>query len=48
MLLALLLAVLADTLLFAQRDRLAAGLLLPYLAWLVFAGYLNLGIVDLN
>ena len=47
-LLALVLAVLADTLLFAQRDRLAAALMLPYLAWLGFAGYLNLGIVRLN
>ena len=48
MLLALVLAVLADTLLFAQRDRLAAGLMLPYLAWLGFAGYLNFGILQLN
>jgi len=48
MLFALVLAVLADTLLFAQRDRIAATLMLPYLAWLGFVGYLNLGIVDLN
>ena len=47
-LLALVLAVVANTILFAQRDRIAAGLLLPYLAWLGFAGYLNLGIVQLN
>ncbi|WP_368744496.1 TspO/MBR family protein [Desertibaculum subflavum] len=45
---ALFLAVLADTILFDRRDRLAAALMLPYLAWLGFAGYLNLGIVRLN
>ena len=48
MLLALVLAVLADTILFAQRDRVAATLMLPYLAWLGFAGYFNLGIANLN
>lgn len=47
-LVALFLAVLADTILFDRRDRLAAVLMLPYLAWLGFAGYLNLGIVRLN
>ena len=47
-LIAVFLAVLADTILFAQRDRLAAALMLPYLAWLGFAGYLNFGIVQLN
>lgn len=47
-LVALFLAVLADTILFDRRDRLAAALMLPYLAWLGFAGYLNLGIVRLN
>lgn len=45
---ALFLAVLADTILFDRRDRVAAVLMLPYLAWLGFAGYLNLGIVRLN
>jgi benzodiazapine receptor len=47
-LIAVFLAVLADTILFAQRERLAAALMLPYLAWLGFAGYLNFGIVQLN
>ena len=29
---------------FAQLDRLAGQLLIPYLAWVTFAGYLNLAI----
>lgn len=33
---------------FARHSRLAAALLLPYLAWLVYAGILNAGIVVLN
>lgn len=33
---------------FYRIDRTAAYLLLPYLAWVLFAGYLNLGIVLLN
>lgn len=33
---------------FARRDRWAAGLLVPYLAWTVFATALNAAIVALN
>ena len=33
---------------FAGIDRSAAFLLLPYLLWVTFAGYLNLGIAILN
>ena len=36
------------TLLFRQTDRIAARLQLPYLAWVAFAGYLNLGVWLLN
>lgn len=31
-----------------RRDRLAAVLFVPYLAWVTFAGYLNLSIAILN
>lgn len=34
--------------LFSRLDPLAGDLLLPYLLWLSFAGYLNLGTVLLN
>lgn len=34
--------------LFSRQDRLAGWLLVPYLAWLGFATYLNLGVVWLN
>jgi tryptophan-rich sensory protein len=33
---------------FATANRSAALLLLPYLAWVAFASYLNLGILILN
>lgn len=33
---------------FSRRDRLAALMLLPYLAWLGYAGYLNAGFWWLN
>ena len=33
---------------FLQVDRLAAWLLAPYLAWVLFAAYLNLGVWRLN
>jgi tryptophan-rich sensory protein len=39
---------LAMTILFARVRVTAAVLMLPYLAWLVFAGYLNYQIIDLN
>ena len=37
----LLLLILATTILFWRRDRLAGWLFLPYLAWTAFAAYLN-------
>lgn len=33
---------------FAKADEIASDLLLPYILWLTFAGYLNLGIFLLN
>lgn len=36
------------TLSFSELDRLAAWLQLPYLAWVLFAGYLNYGVWVLN
>jgi tryptophan-rich sensory protein len=41
-------AILGTVLAFDQVDRRAAGLLLPYLAWVSFATYLNVGIWLLN
>lgn len=34
--------------LFQRLDLVAANLLIPYLLWVIFAGYLNLGIFLLN
>ncbi len=42
------LSILALTLLLSQVSRLAGWALLPYLAWVMFAGILNLAIVRLN
>ena len=42
------LAILLTFFRFRKRDRLAGRLLLPYLLWVAFAGYLNLGIFLLN
>lgn len=47
-LVALWLLILATTLLFWSQDRPAGLMLVPYLAWVAFAGYLNLGIWMLN
>lgn len=33
---------------FWQKDKLSGGLQIPYLAWIVFAGYLNFGVYWLN
>lgn len=33
---------------FGKKDKISAYLLIPYLLWLAFAGYLNAGIVYLN
>ena len=40
--------ILITAVLFYQRSKLAGLLMLPYLAWVTFAGYLNLGIWWLN
>ena len=38
----------AMTLTFAETDRTAAAMQLPYLLWVLFAGYLNFGVWMLN
>ena len=48
LLLVLLALVAASALRFSAIDGRAGKLLIPYLAWLVFAGYLNLGVWVLN
>lgn len=45
---ALLMAIIATLVLFARHDRLAAGLLTPYLLWVAYATYLNAGFWLLN
>ena len=40
--------ILATLLLFARISKPAGLLLIPYLVWVTFAGYLNLGIYLLN
>ncbi|ADG80724.1 TspO and MBR like protein OS=Tsukamurella paurometabola (strain ATCC 8368 / DSM / CCUG 35730/ CIP 100753 / JCM 10117 / KCTC 9821 / NBRC 16120 / NCIMB 702349/ NCTC 13040) OX=521096 GN=Tpau_4155 PE=3 SV=1 [Tsukamurella paurometabola] len=40
--------VIATLLAFRSRDRLAAGLLVPYLAWILFATALNYSVWSLN
>ncbi len=47
-LIALWLAVLATFAFFHKLDKTAGKLLLPYLLWVTFAGYLNLGVYLLN
>ncbi|MCU0889340.1 MAG: tryptophan-rich sensory protein [Rubritepida sp.] len=42
------LSILAMILLAARHDRAAAWLIVPYIAWVSFAGFLNLAIVRLN
>lgn len=41
-------AIATTVVVFTRSSRLAAALLLPYLAWSLFATYLNAGIVALN
>ena len=41
-------AIIATIAAFGRIDRLAAGLLVPYLLWVGFASLLNLAIVILN
>ena len=40
--------ILATIISFRKVDRLAGNLLIPYLVWVTFAGYLNLGVWLLN
>ena len=47
-LLALLALVIATTVLFFRQNRTAGFLMLPYLAWLAFASYLNYAVWMLN
>ena len=47
-LLAMWLIIIICILLFFAIDKKAAYLMLPYLAWVTFAGYLNLGVYFLN
>jgi tryptophan-rich sensory protein len=47
-LLLLLVLIIVTTSAFYKISRLAAYLMLPYIAWVMFAGYLNLGIYFLN
>ena len=47
-LVALWLAVLATFAIFRKIDKRAGNLILPYLFWVTFAGYLNLGVYLLN
>ena len=41
-------AILLTIVSFSKIDQVAADLLLPYLLWVTFAGYLNLGVFLLN
>jgi tryptophan-rich sensory protein len=45
---ALFLAILAATVAFAQRSRLAAWLMVPYIAWVGYATALNGAILEMN
>lgn len=47
-LIVLLALIIAMTLSFAKADKAAAILQIPYILWVIFAGYLNLGIYFLN
>ena len=47
-LLVLLVLIIVTTMKFYKISHLAAYLMLPYIIWVVFAGYLNLGIYLLN
>ena len=40
--------IILTTLLFGRIDKRAAYLMIPYILWVAFAGYLNLGIAILN
>jgi tryptophan-rich sensory protein len=42
------LSILAMILMAARHDRLAGWLIVPYISWVSFAGFLNLAIVRLN
>jgi benzodiazapine receptor len=42
------LLILATMLRFGRRDRIAAWLLVPYVAWVTFAGFLNAAFAQWN
>ena len=48
LLIALWVAIFVTMRLFAKMDETAGDLLIPYLLWVTFAGYLNLGVFLLN
>ena len=47
-LLVLLYFIIRSVLCYFKVDRVAAYLQIPYILWVIFAGYLNLGIIFLN
>lgn len=47
-LVAMLVLIIITTVLFYQISKTAAYLMIPYIIWVVFAGYLNLGVALLN
>lgn len=47
-LVALLILILSTALAFGRIEKTAGYLLIPYIVWVIFAGYLNLGIAFLN
>ncbi len=47
-LLCMLAAVIVMTMLFYRTDKTAAKLQIPYIIWLCFAAYLNIGVLVLN
>lgn len=47
-LIAIVIATIITVIFFYESSEVSAYLLLPYLAWLIFATYLNLGLVILN
>ena len=44
----LLALIVITTVKFSRVDKTAAYLMIPYIVWVTFAGYLNLGIAVLN
>ena len=44
----MLVLIIITTVMFYQINKTAAYLMIPYIIWVVFAGYLNLGVALLN